>query len=62
MKYELINSDNKQFFGKTLFRIKALRNGKFFVKGELGGYIEKENNLSQEDDAWVSGNAFLLSK
>ena len=26
-------------------------------KGELGGFIEKEENLSQEGDAWVSDNA-----
>ena len=25
--------------------------------GELGGYIEKEENLAQDGDAWVSGNA-----
>ena len=27
------------------------------VKGALGGYIEKEKNLSQEGDAWVYGDA-----
>ena len=25
--------------------------------GEIGGLIEKESNLSHNDDAWVSGNA-----
>ena len=29
----------------------------YVAKGELGGYIEKEKNLSQEGDAWVSGDA-----
>lgn len=26
-------------------------------KGDLGGYVEKEGNLDQENDAWVYGNA-----
>ena len=55
-KYEL-RQEKKEFLGKTLFRIKALIDGKWFKKGELGGWIEKEKNLSQEDNAWVSGNA-----
>ena len=57
-KYEL--TDIKiEVFGKTLFRIKALRDIKRFgvEKGDLGGYIEKEENLSQYGDAWVYGNA-----
>ena len=42
---------------KTLYRIEATKEiTKFGVKvGDLGGYIEKEENLSE--DAWVSGNA-----
>ena len=57
-KYEL-TKEKKEFFGKTLFRIKALRDGKFFSKGELGGFIEKEANLSQSGDAWVSDDAWV---
>lgn len=26
-------------------------------EGELGGFIERENNLDQSGDAWVSGDA-----
>ena len=42
---------------KTLYRIEATKDiKKFGVKvGDLGGYIEKEENLS--GDAWVSGDA-----
>ena len=29
------------------------------IKGELGGYIEKEENLNQDGDAWVSGDAWV---
>ena len=43
--------------GKTLYRIEATKDiEKFGVKaGDLGGYIEKEDNLS--GNAWVSGDA-----
>ena len=40
-----------------LRRIKALRGFGDVKKGELGGWLEKKNNLSQEGDAWVGGNA-----
>lgn len=55
-KYEL-TEDTIQFCGKTLHRIKALRDFCDVKSGDLGGYIENENNLSQEDNAWVSGDA-----
>ena len=52
--------DTKVCFGITLKRIRAaiefkLKCGIIIRKGELGGWIEKESNLS--GDAWVSGNA-----
>ena len=28
-------------------------------KGDLGGWIEKEKNLSREDNCWVYGNAWV---
>jgi hypothetical protein len=59
-KYELVKNDTKSFLGKTLFRIKALKDFSIFKKGELGGYIEKEENLSQEGNAWVSDNAMVF--
>ena len=59
MKYELLKTDKKQFLGKTLYRIKALvAIGSLVSAGDLGGYIESEENLSQvSGDAWVYGNA-----
>ena len=55
-KYEL-TSETKVVAGKTLHRIKALVSFGNVAAGELGGWIEKEENLSQSGDAWVSGNA-----
>lgn len=44
-------------FGIELFRIKALISFGNVKKGELGGYVEKEENLSHSGNAWVSGDA-----
>ena len=55
-KYEL-TSETKVVMGKTLHRIKALVSFGCVDAGELGGWIEKEDNLSQDCDAWVYGNA-----
>ena len=55
-KYEL-TTNCKTHLGRTLFQIKALTSFGDVIAGELGGYIETENNLSQTDNAWVAGNA-----
>jgi hypothetical protein len=55
-KFEL-TTESIMYFGRTLFRIKALVGFGNVETGELGGYIEKEENLDQSGDAWVSDNA-----
>ena len=55
-KYELTAEFIEQW-GKKLFRIKALISFGSVEAGELGGYVEKEDNLAQDGDAWVYGNA-----
>ena len=44
-------------FGIKLFQIKCTKSFKHADEGDLGGFVEKERNLSQDGDAWVSGNA-----
>ena len=55
-KYEL-TEETITVSGKTLHRIKAVRDFGSVKTGEFGGYIEKEENLSHFGKAWVSGNA-----
>lgn len=55
-KYEL-TSETKVVFGRTLHRIQALISFGNVEAGELGGWVEKEENLDHSGDAWVSGNA-----
>ena len=56
-KYELLVDDTITFLGVQLFRIKALISFSGIEKGEVGGYVESEKNLSQSGTAWVSGTA-----
>jgi len=60
-KYKL-TSETITYNSKTLHRIKALKSFGFVRKWDLGGYIEKEDNLSQEGDCWVYHNAKVLDK
>ena len=55
-KYEF-TGETKVVFGKTLHRIKALISFGSIKAGELGGWIEKEENLSHDGNTWVTGNA-----
>ena len=57
-KFEL-TSETKVVFGRTLYRIKALISFQSINAGDLGGWIEKEENLDQYGDAWVYGNAWV---
>ena len=55
-KYELTQETIK-VDGRTLYRIRALRNLEAVKAGELGGFIESEDNLSNACNCWVFGNA-----
>lgn len=45
-----------------LRRIRALRDIGSIKKGTLGGWIESEENLSQEGDCWVGDNAKVFDE
>ncbi len=50
-KYELTEK-TKEVMGVTMHQIRALTNS-----NDVGGLIEKEENLSQSVNAWVGGDA-----
>ena len=60
-KYEL-TTETLQLAGLTLYKIKAVKNFGSVKAGELGGWIESEENLSQADNAWVYNNAKVFDK
>ena len=58
MKYEL-SDQSIEVGGRTLRRVKALRDFSDVSEGDLGGYVESLDNLSQNGDCWVSGDAHV---
>ena len=55
-KYELTDETLK-IGGRTLHRIRALRDFADVKAGNIGGWIEFKDNLSHDDNAWVYDNA-----
>ena len=58
-KYEL-TTETLQFAGRTLHRIKAVKDFSSIEAGQFGGWIENEKNLSQDDNAWIYGDAMAF--
>ena len=56
MKYKLTENTNI-VNGVILHQIQALKDFGNVKAGDLGGWIESEENLSQEGNCWVSSNA-----
>ena len=56
-KYELTDETMKFYRNSddvyTLHRIRALRNFSDVKKGDLGGWVESESNLSQKGNCWI---------
>lgn len=64
-KEKIIVEENEK--EKTLFRIKAIKDfktvdGKIVHKGDLGGFVEFEKNLSQQGCCWVADNAKVYGR
>lgn len=61
-KYELLKDDYIKVGERTAYRIKALKDFGNVKKGDLGGYIAKEENLSHDRNAWVFDNAVVVGE
>lgn len=58
-KYIMTNETSDFVCGKVLYRIQAIRDFNDVKKGDLGGWIEKESNLSHDGDSWIYENAIV---
>ena len=61
-KFELTGESKINRDGRELYRIRALVTfetvtGRTVTAGDLGGWVQKEGNLSQYNKAWISDNA-----
>ena len=61
-KYELTD-ETMTVDGVTYHRIRACKDfdvqGCHVKAGDLGGYVESERNIDQDENAWVGGNAMV---
>lgn len=64
-KYE-IAYEEKQEDGRVLCRIKALKDfechGRAIQRGDLGGWVKSERNLSKSGTCWIFDNAKVFDK
>ena len=58
-KYEILMDEKNtiEWQGRLLHRIRALRDFGDVKKDDIGGYVEKEKNLSQCGNCWIYNNA-----
>ena len=59
-KYKL-TEETIRVYGSTLYRIEALKDFSDVKKGDKGGFIENEDNLSQGDNCWIYDHAKVRS-
>lgn len=60
-KFKLTSNTKTTPEGVTLYQIQALRDIDLLTKkGSLGGYIEKEENLSHEGSCWVREDSMVI--
>ena len=52
-KYTILKNKSIEHEGRTLYRIQALKDFGNVKAGDLGGWVEKESNLSQEGLCWI---------
>ncbi len=53
----ILTDETIEVDGQTLYRIEAVRDFGDVKKGDKGGYISSEANLSHDGSAWVCGEA-----
>lgn len=68
VKYELTDiRQSVSISGESLYRIKALKKfeneatGVVIEKGQLGGFVQSESNLSQDGTCWIDDNARVFN-
>lgn len=60
-KYELVPETVTKFYSKPMYRIRALKDFSDVKKGQYGGYVESEDNLSQLGNCWIYDNSIVGS-
>lgn len=61
-KFELVENLTLYHNGGLLYRIRALKNFGDVKKGDIGGWVESEKNLSQKGLCWIYDDAKVSDK
>ncbi|MGH9422571.1 MAG: hypothetical protein ACRD3J_21520, partial [Thermoanaerobaculia bacterium] len=61
-KYELVRDQQIIVDGKTLYRIRALRDFGRVKAGDLGGFVASERNLSHLGACWIGDEAQVFGE
>lgn len=60
-KYRIREDISQKFDDNViLYRIEALKDFDDVKKGDIGGWVQKEENLSQEGNCWLYGDATVV--
>ena len=57
MKKYKLTDETMNIYGRTLYRIEAVKEFADVKKGDKGGWVESEDNLSQDGNCWIYDNA-----
>lgn len=55
----ILTDETKKWFGYTLHRIKAVKDFGYIKAGDLGGWVESEENLSHDGTCWIYDDAYV---
>lgn len=61
-KYKILKEESRVIDGRTVYRIKALRSFDDVQKGDLGGFVQSEDNLSHTGESWIYDDAAALDE
>ncbi len=60
MKKYILTNETQKFSGKRVHRIRAAKDFGTVKKGDIGGWVEAEKNLTQTGFSWIGGNAIVV--
>ncbi len=52
-KYEMMTGSPRSYYGKTIYRIKALKEFGLVKAGDTGGWVESDDCVSHEGNCWI---------
>ena len=61
-KYKILYDQKEEIYDNVfIYRIQALKDFDDVKAGDIGGYVQSENNLSQEGNCWIYNNAIAYN-